>query len=308
MPKISKLFSSNHIFSIQQRKDAGYDIPLHTRLGTEFLVLLIALMTYLSLLSAAGSLALGHMANKWVSGLENSMTIEIPLRDNSQTQADLLVKSLKKIDGVKSVKLLSQDDMSQMLSPWLGNQTSILSDLPLPTLISIELTKRSETLTSTIKSAARRVAPDATVDAHEDWLVDLLKLTNGLRITAITIFILILSVTALVVAGAVRSRMAIHQRELELLHIMGASDKYISMQFIRYIFSQSLRGMGIGLAAGIATLLAFIFLAHKSPGTVPSIHLTGQDWLVFIAVPTLLLLIGIVTARKTVLNVLNEMP
>jgi cell division transport system permease protein len=297
-----------HIFSIGGNNNGGYDIPLHTRLGTEFLILLIALMTYLSLLSAAGSLALGHMANKWVSGLENAMTIEIPAKSTADEQAKILIKNLEEIKGVKKASILTQDDMSEILSPWLGNQTSILADLPLPVLITVELKERTDASTISIKNLARRVAPDATVDAHEDWLNDLMKLTNGLRFTALIIFGLILFVTSLVIGGAVRSRMAIHQRELELLHIMGATDSYISGQFIRYVLSQSLRGVAYGVLGGAITLLGFLILADKSEGTIPSITLQGTDWLAFIIVPLLLMIIGGFTARHTVLRVLNDMP
>jgi cell division transport system permease protein len=265
-------------------------------------------MTYLSLLSAAGSLALGHMANKWVSGLENAMTIEIPAKSTADEQAKILIKNLEEIKGVKKASILTQDDMSEILSPWLGNQTSILADLPLPVLITVELKERTDASTISIKNLARRVAPDATVDAHEDWLNDLMKLTNGLRFTALIIFGLILFVTSLVIGGAVRSRMAIHQRELELLHIMGATDSYISGQFIRYVLSQSLRGVAYGVLGGAITLLGFLILADKSEGTIPSITLQGTDWLAFIIVPLLLMIIGGFTARHTVLRVLNDMP
>lgn len=303
-----KKFQHVDIFTITKHKNSGYDIPLHTRLGTEFLVLLIALMTYLSLLAASGTVALGHLADKWVSGLADTMTIEIPAQEGSLTHAEALQKALQGQKGIKSAKILNQEDMGEILSPWLGDKTAILADLPLPTLLSIEMDKRTDTLVATIKNKTNTIAPEAIIDAHEDWLGDLLKLTNGLRFTGLVIFGLILAVTALVIAGAVRSRMAIHQRELELLHIMGASDKYISMQFIRYIFSQSNRGMAIGLLCGSLTLLAFLYLAKQSQGTIPEISLVGNEWLILLIVPVLLLGIGVITARQTVLRVLNEMP
>lgn len=66
------------IFSLSGRGGTGYDIPLHLKLGTEFLVVLVGLMTFLSLLASIGNLTLGHMTHAWTSGLENSLTIEIP--------------------------------------------------------------------------------------------------------------------------------------------------------------------------------------------------------------------------------------
>ncbi len=297
----------NHIFSIAHRKSA-YDIPLHTRLGTEFLVLLIALMTYLLLLSASGSIALGHMADKWVSGLENAMTIEIPAKDSSKQQGAELVERLQKIGNVKSARVLTQSDMGDMLSPWLGNDHSVLADLPLPTLVTIELNKRTPATSQSIKNLVNSIAPEAIVDSHEAWLVDLLKLTNGLRFTALIVFVLILFVTSFVIGGAVRSRMAMHQRELELLHTMGATDKYISLQFIRYIFSQTAKGLGFGLCAGLVTFACFVAFANQTTGTLPELNMGNSDWIILGAIPFLLLAIGTLTARQTVYSVLNEMP
>jgi len=297
----------HHIFSIAHRK-SGYDIPLHTRLGTEFLVLLIALMTYLLLLSASGSIGLGHMANKWVSGLENAMTIEIPAKDTAKQQGAALVEKLQKVENIKSARVLTQSDMGDMLSPWLGADTSVLADLPLPTLVSIELKKRTPATTQTIKNIVNSTAPEAIVDSHEAWLVDLLKLTNGLRATTIIVFGIILFVTSFLFSGAVRSRMAMHQRELELLHTMGATDKYISLQFIRYIFSQTTKGLGFGILAGLMTFIFFAVFTNQSTGTLPELKMGEIDWIILASIPFLLLVIGTFTARQTVYSVLNEMP
>ena len=152
------------------------------------------------------------------------------------------------------------------------------------------------------------IAPSAIVDSHESWLVDLLKLTSGLRLTALIVFGLILSVTAMVIAGAVRSRMAMHQRELELLHIMGANDSYITAQFVRYVLFQTLKGLFFGFIFGTITLIFFAFYTNQTSGTLPEINLVKMDWIVFLIIPTLLLAIGTLTARQTVYRVLKEMP
>lgn len=296
-----------HVFTIA-RGHQGYDLPLQSRLGTEFLVLLIAMMTYLLLLSAAGSLMLGNMTHRWTSGLENTMTIEIPADETAKTAGDRLVNGLAALPSVSSARVLGQDEMQKILGPWLGDQPTILADLPLPVLISVELSERTPAVLDDIKGLARRMAPQAIVDAHEDWLSDLVKMTSGLRLTAMVVFALILSVTGFVIAGAVRSRMAIHQRELELLHIMGANDRYITRQFVRYIFAQSSKGMLVGLAAGLLTMGGFLILATHTGDGVPLITLAGPEWLLFLVVPVVLLCIGLLSARQTAMRVLREMP
>ncbi|HNQ91770.1 MAG TPA: FtsX-like permease family protein [Alphaproteobacteria bacterium] len=296
------------VFAISSRGGAGYDVPLHLKLGTEFLVILTGLMTFLSLLAAIANLSLGHMTHAWTSGLENTLTIEIPAPNVSEESVSKLLDGLRKISGVEEAKLLSQKDMQDLLSPWLGDAGSIWDDLPVPKLVTVSFSERTPQLIKDISATTRKIIPDARVDAHEDWLADLMKLAHGLKLTALAVFILIMMVTAVVIAGAVRSRMAIHHRELELLHIMGASDRYITGQFVRYILMQSLKGSSLGAVAGLAVAGFFLFLARRNPGTVPELTLQGAEWLVFAAVPCLLIVIGLVSARITSLRVLGEMP
>ncbi len=298
----------SRIFALSSRKNVGYDVPLHLKLGTEFLVLLITLMSFLSILALIGVVSLGHMTKSWTSGLENSITIEIPAANISEDNIKSLLEGLRKIDGVQQAQRLSQKDMQDMLSPWLGDVSGLWDDLPVPALITVNIRERSTLITSEITATTRRLLPDANVDAHEEWLHDLLKLANGLRLLSFSVFCLIMLVTAAVVGGAVRSRMAIHHRELELLHIMGASDSYITHQFVRYIFVQSLKGVCIGILLGFATIGTFGLLSHKNPGTLPDISLSGSEWGLFVVVPLLLSLIGVWAARITALRVLREMP
>lgn len=299
MPKIFQLFPNQVV---------GHDVPLHLKLGTEFLVLLVTLMAFLSLLSAAGIIGLGHMTRAWTSGLENSVTIEIPSLPDLDQNVSGLMSALKKVDGVIKVERLGQKQMQEMLEPWLGGVSGLWEDLPIPALVTVTLDARSDKNVGDIKAVTRKIVPDATVDAHEEWLSDLLKLVSSLRLVALIIFCLMMTVTAAVVGGAVRSRMAIHHRELELLHIMGASDSYITMQFVRYIMIQSLKGVGLGMIMGVITLGGLSILSQNTSGTLPKLDLHTSEMLVFASVPILLIGIAVWAARITALRVLREMP
>jgi len=298
----------SRIFSISPKRGVGYDVPLHLKLGTEFLVLLISLMAFLSILAATGIVGLGHITKAWTSGLENSITIEIPAANVSEDEVQSLLQGLLKIEGVQKAQRLGQKDMEKLLSPWLGNVSSLWEDLPIPALITVTISERNAQITSKIAVTTRKISPNATVDAHDAWLSDLLKLANGLRLVSLGVFCLIMLVTATVVAGAVRSRMAIHHRELELLHIMGASDSYITNQFVRYILVQSLKGVSFGILIGLATLGLLSLISRNNPGTLPEMTLSGAEWSLFVAVPLLLAIMAVMAARITALRVLREMP
>ncbi|MBL8638235.1 MAG: hypothetical protein JNN09_07040 [Alphaproteobacteria bacterium] len=285
-----------------------FDLPLQMRMGTEFLVLLIALMTLLSMLSAAASFALDTMSNKWTSGLETNLSIEIQQGETSKDQRLKIVDGLKKLEGVSSVKLLGAEDMQALLGPWLGDVTTALDDLPLPTLITVEITQRSNDVLGRIGRLVHEIAPKAKIDSHEAWLGDLLKLTRSLKFAALVIMTMIIVVTAIVVGGAVRSRMAIHQKDLELLHVMGATDKYITNQFMGYILWLAGKGSLFGIGVGAIILSFFQILAWKAPETVPTLTISPAQWAQLLLVPALILGVSLVAARRTALQVLEEMP
>ena len=62
-----------------------YDLPLNQSVGTGFLMVLIALMTFLAIMAVSTSFALNSMTAHWSSGLENKVTIEIPAETNNGT-------------------------------------------------------------------------------------------------------------------------------------------------------------------------------------------------------------------------------
>ncbi|MFA7276011.1 MAG: FtsX-like permease family protein [Pseudobdellovibrionaceae bacterium] len=298
-----------HVFAGTHAKSAHkYDIPLHNRLGTEFLVMLVALMTSLSLLAALGGITLGHLTYKWTSGLENSLTIEIPHSAEALSRAEHLSETLRKTQHVKNATIIGKKDMSRLLEPWLGNNEDMLAEIPLPVLVSLEIDERSDDVMKDITSLTRKISPEARLDTHEEWLSSLVKLTGTLRYVSYFVFALIVAVTGVVVAGAVRARMAIHQKELQLLHVMGASDGYIAHQFVRYVFWQAGKGASLGVIIGAVLIVALAYVSPSSLETLPHLSIQPWDLVLLVCVPILLLGIAMWAARHTSLQVLREMP
>jgi cell division transport system permease protein len=301
MSRFSRLLN---IFHHGQR----FDLPFHVRLGTEFIVFLTALMTVLCLLSVTASLSLTQLAKKWTSGLENTLTVEIPHSDDQDAVATKILSGLQESKGVKAARLMAEDDMSKLLAPWLGSAADTMKDLPLPSLITIELKDRNDEVIQDVTRTVRDISSDAQVDAHEQWLTDLVKFTRSLKVTAILIMISIGLVTSLTVAGAVRSRMAIHHTELELLHIMGADDSYITKQFQRYILWMAGKGVLLGLIVTLVIIGSLQLISMTSSQALPALKLTILQFLSLPIAALILLFISAWAARITASKVLKDMP
>ncbi len=108
---------------------------------------------------------------------------------------------------------------------------------------------------------------------------------------------------------AIRAGLAIHHDTIELLHLLGAEDSYITGQFETHALGLALRGGALGLGAGAATLVAAgVAGARLEAPLLPAIGLGPAGWAGLIVVPAVTALIAMVTARIVVARTLARLP
>ncbi len=294
-----------------------YDLPLNKDEGTDFLTLLVGLMTFLAVMALAASFALSGVAQRWSSGLENRLTIEIPAEaENGHLRTDAEMEStqgkileiLRNNPQVEFFDALRKEDIKKLLEPWLGKD-ALLDALPLPGMISVRLRSSGPETLQDLTQAIKAVNAGITLDTHESWLQDFLRLTGALRFATLIVTALIGIATIAAVAGAARSRMAIHSRDVELLHLMGASDEYITRQFQRHALSLSLKGAALGTLAALLALGAIrLFSKDVATSILPDISLGVFYTIALLMTPLASCAIAAFTARFTVLRALARMP
>lgn len=294
-----------------------YDLPLNNTEGAGFLILLIALMTFLAVLALAASIALGSMTGKWSSGLENKVTIEIPAErfdGTIRTPADIeelknkTARRLRSLAYVKNADVMDEKEIHDLISPWLG-QDVVLQDIPLPGLISLDLQLSNAQVLNNLKAEMATITRDIRIDTHESWLGDLLRLTRALQFAAMMVAVIIGLTTVTAVSGAVRTRMALHREEIEILHVMGASDEYITRQLQRHALSLGIKGSAAGGGAALVVLIVIALISGDTAAALlPSFEVNILHFIALLAAPAAACLIAVATARFTVLRALSMMP
>lgn len=301
----------------QAKGKRRYDLPLDKSAGAGFLTLLIGLMTFLAVLALAASFTLSDMTERWSSGLENKVTVEIPAEDaagkiRSRQEIDAVsaqaAAALEKNAAVKSVHVLDDEELGDLVKPWLGEDAP-LKDIPVPGLISLELTDADAAIYQSLRADIASAAPGARLDTHETWLNDLLRFTGALQFAATLLIVVIGLTTAAAVAGAVRARMAVHHEQVELLHLMGARDRYISRQFQRHSLILGLQGSLAGMAAGgIALMLIGWTAGEMDVNLLPDFRLSMMQIVSILFLPFLISGLVARTTAHTVRTVLMKMP
>ncbi|MBV8701426.1 MAG: ABC transporter permease, partial [Bradyrhizobium sp.] len=216
--------------------------------------------------------------------------------------------------GIVDVKPFTKDESSKLLEPWLGSGLS-LDDLPVPRVIVARAQPGAGPDLANLRSRVNQIAPTASVDDHRAWIERMRSMTGATLAAGFGILALVIVATIISVSFATRGAMAANRPIVEVLHFVGAGDRYIAGRFQRHFLRLGLEG---GLIGGGLAMLAFGFsesIAGWFSGTavgdqfaalLGTFSLRPSGYLV-LAVQAVL--IGVITAwasRRTLFATLNE--
>lgn len=313
------------IFQTQQKmvgradtRKREYGLPLGRKMGNDFLILLMGLMGFLAMLAVSLIFVLSSVMDRWTNSLEDKASIEIVAvdtkgveknREYMMSQARKVLMRVRESDVVRNAEIVDKEQVENLLAPWIGQTQIDLDILPMPILISVDLKSHDQDALNVLEAEIREIDPLARLDRHEQWLDEVVGFISSISAASYVVGGLVGFIIFVTMASAIKSRMAVFDRELMLLHHMGASDSYISRQFERFAFYISLKGASISIAC---LLLVFGVMALFSDGgmsgLVPEFSLSPFQMFVLTIVPILIVMMACITARVTTMRNLERMP
>lgn len=288
------------------------DLPVAADPGNRFLPLLVAAMVFLATLAVAGALTLQDMTVRWRGAMTGTLTVQVP-PVSGETPADTaarverVVRLMTSLPEVASAVAVADDQLVQMLQPWLGSDV-LIADLPVPRLVDVSLKADTGVGLDAMLARVRDVAPGALIDDHRVWLSRLIALADGIRLLAWAILALVGIATTAAVVYATRSGLAVHRPHIEVLHLIGATDGYVARQFARRALVHGLIGGVIGTAMAVPALIGLrTLLAPLEGGLVPVVSPASAHFLGLAVLPLLAGGIVMTTAYRTVRRQLARM-
>jgi cell division transport system permease protein len=205
------------------------DVPLDKDASARFLPWLIAFMVYLATLALAAAIAVSNVTQAWDSGLAGKLTVQVPpaAEDTAGGQTeriDAVLDALRETPGVRSADQLSQQQMAELLRPWLGEAAGS-ADLPLPALIAVEVIPERAPELSSLQRRLDRAAAGTRVDDHQRTLGRLLEVARTLQLLAVLVVGLVGAAAVVTVVFVTRTGLSIHRNVIELLHLMARTTR-----------------------------------------------------------------------------------
>jgi cell division transport system permease protein len=107
-----------------------------------------------------------------------------------------------------------------------------------------------------LRRRVTQLSPSAGVDDHRAWIERMRSMTGATVIAGIGILALVIVATIISVSFATRGAMAANRPIVEVLHFVGAGDRFIANRFLRHFLRLGLEG---GVIGGGAAMLFFGF-------------------------------------------------
>ncbi|MEM7666032.1 MAG: FtsX-like permease family protein [Pseudomonadota bacterium] len=270
----------------------------------------IAILIALVVVAAAGGLALRNLAENARADLSDAVTVQIVEANAGlrKDQAEAAAQALAGQPLVTSVRIVPEAELTELLEPWFGANAAS-EDLPVPALIDVQLSRRASAAEiDRLQTLLEDAAPGARVDAQSEWLRPVYEALAALQYLALALIALVAFATAAAVWLAARSAFANHRDTVEIIHLLGGTDRQVTGIFQRSVVRDAAFGAVVGLLLGLGAvwLLGQQFESLDS-GMIAGGGLDWQDWLVIGAIPLAGIALALITGRITIALALRRM-
>ncbi|MBR1175549.1 ABC transporter permease [Bradyrhizobium sp. KB893862 SZCCT0404] len=280
------------------------------------LVAVVAIMTFLASMTTGTVLLVSASAAEWQSDVASEITIQVRPQTGRDLDRDTaaVTEAMRAQPGIVEVKPFSRDESGKLLEPWLGTGLS-MDDLPVPRMIIARVQPGTQLDLGALRARVTQVAPSASVDDHRAWIERMRSMTNATVLAGLGILALVIIATIISVSFATRGAMAANRPIVEVLHFVGAGDRYIANRFLRHFLRLGLEG---GVIGGGVAMLVFGFsesIAGWFSGTpvgdqfaalLGTFSLRPSGYVVLAVQAVLIGAITAVASRQTLFATLND--
>lgn len=236
-------------------------VPARSVAGSA-LVLVIAIMTFLSCLTLGAVTLVGEAANTWQTQIAREATIQIKPAEGLDMEAALetALRLASGFAGVKSAKIVDRAATARLLEPWLGSGLD-LDELPVPRLVIVTIDQANPPDYAAMRAMLTAEIASASVDDHRTWVDRLVAMARTTVTIGVAVLALMLSATVLSVVFATRGAIAGNGHIIEVLNFVGADARFIAAEFRRHFLVTAVKGAAAG---GLAAILVFAGFAWWS--------------------------------------------
>ncbi|MEX0406423.1 ABC transporter permease [Aquibium sp. LZ166] len=232
------------------------------------LIIVIAIMTFLSCLTLGAVTLVRDTAAVWQTQIAREATIQIKPDDGFDIEQALVEARdvAAGFAGVRYATIVDREATARLLEPWLGAGLNI-DDLPVPRLVIVTIDESAPPDFAAMRSSLEAAVENVSLDDHRNWVDRLITMARTTVTIGLAVLVLMLSATIMTVVFATRGAMAGNEPVIEVLHFVGAESGFIAAEFRRHFLWIGLKGAAIGGLAAIIVFVAFAWWSSMNLAT-----------------------------------------
>ena len=271
------------------------------------LIIVLAIMAFLATLALLFSLSADRLRQNWQGELGRSATVQVMIDtpELRETKIETALKALRTALPDASITAMSQAESQALLKPWLGN-LELPEDLPLPALISLELSNGDRVSPKRLATVLAEEGIIADIDDHSRWSDQIGRSGRGLQAAAMGLLALIFGAGIAVSGFATQAALSAQRDVISVLVQVGAEDGFISKLFIRQAGMRGLLGGIIGVVLGTMTALFLSLRRSAETALLPDLGLHWTDGFFLVLLVIAFMLICALAAGVTSYRLLRK--
>ncbi|NBC19451.1 MAG: cell division protein FtsX [Alphaproteobacteria bacterium] len=269
------------------------------------LFFVVCALCFLAALAALSARASYSAARGWTAEVEGQMTIRLQGEDRRGAAEALDI--VQATEGVESARILSRDEVESLLEPSFG-AGGLPAGLPMPLILDVYADPEYRDMDETLENRLADSGIGALVDTHSDWAGDVRRALGVVRLVALSTVLLLGATAVAVIAFATHAALLARRDIVEVLHLSGATDRFISRLFERRFWLLGLQAGGVGALFALGTTALVLSLASARggrSGLLPQLSLDALDFLILVTTPIIAAIAARLAARMTVLRSLK---
>lgn len=293
------------------------DLPLTKDPTSRYVPWIVGLMMYLGMLSVLLFCLFQSYFKGWTEDIDRSFSVEIysPQADllkqenQLESQAQLIKNFLESFPGIFGVTLLDQEQISQLLTSWLGDMNA-LQEVGLPIYLEGKIRKRSPSNLKIIEQKVQEIYPFSKVIDHGIHFAPLQKLGISLKIFILVMLGAFFAASIVTLSFSVQTSLLIHKPIIDILSFLGANDIYIAREFKRHAMYMAMRGAIFAFILMIATFFVGFWIFRESDIfslSLFSLKDTYYAWMLSLFVPFIMSMLMVFFSHYRVKAMLKEL-
>lgn len=275
------------------------EIPFEQKMNSRALSWIIGFLIFLETFSLAGTVYVQRFIDSWKTQTANVFTIEL-LQDNEassnsqsiETRQNALLSALRTMPEIEKTEVIP-----------LPNGDVAANT----TLIKVQLHQTKHIDFGLLERDLAHLAGDVRIQDHLSFKTSLIDVASICFWIALIFSTLIVISTLGTITFVNHSNIALHEKFIDILRLIGATDSYIAKQFTKNSTAITSRGALIAIMLSVLSYGLYCLSPLRDDSIVSSLKLMDKELIgVIIGTPLFMLFMVYVSARLAVMHALAK--